>query len=274
MTKTVLITGCSTGIGSAAARRFSESGWSVLATMRDPSRGTELALRSNVEVVQLDVTDQASIDRAIGHVADRRSTIDALVNNAGLGLFGPFETSPWDLIETQIATNTLGVMRVTRAVLPFMRAQGAGVIVNVTSVGGLTTMPLNSVYHAAKFATDGFSEALHYELDPLGIRVKVVAPGGVTTPFTAAALGSAEGLELGAYEQTVAKVRAAFTGRGGAYSTPEQVAEVICAAATDGTDQVRYVVGADAEYLLKLRAENTTEEYLKLMSARFQLSSG
>lgn len=152
--------------------------------MRNPADGAALAELANVRVLALDVTDRASIEAAV----QQAGRVDVLINNAGYGVFGPFETASEEVIEKQFSTNVYGVFNVTRAVLPGMREQKSGVILNVSSIGGLITFPLFSLYHATKFALFGFSESLQYELAPFGIRVKVVAPGGVKTDFAGRSL--------------------------------------------------------------------------------------
>jgi NAD(P)-dependent dehydrogenase (short-subunit alcohol dehydrogenase family) len=168
MTKAILITGCSTGIGRAAARLFASRGWSVTATMRRPEDAGDLAPAGDIRVERLDVVDVASVERAIARALEAFGRLDVVVNNAGIGAFGPFETASRELIERQIGTNLVGVFNVTRAALPAMRAQKSGVIVNISSIGGLTTLPLNAIYHATKYAVVGFTEGLAYELAPFG----------------------------------------------------------------------------------------------------------
>ncbi|HSY27119.1 MAG TPA: SDR family oxidoreductase, partial [Burkholderiaceae bacterium] len=186
--KTVLITGCSSGIGQAAATHFATHGWNVVATMRNPQAGTELAKYPNVRVVALDVTSRASAEQAVQGALAEFGRIDVVVNNAGYGVFGPFETASEEVIDKQFQTNINGIFNVTRAVLPAMRAQHAGVIINVSSIGGLSAFPLFSLYHATKFAVVGFSESLQFELAPFGIQIKVIAPGGVKTDFASRSL--------------------------------------------------------------------------------------
>jgi NAD(P)-dependent dehydrogenase (short-subunit alcohol dehydrogenase family) len=271
--KTVLITGCSSGIGRAVAHRFAKAGWNVVATMRDPSQAGDLAGLPNVFVHALDVTDQASVKAAVDATLERFSRIDALVNNAGFGLFGPFETASDAVIDRQFATNVFGVFNVTRAVLPTLRQQGAGVIVNVASVGGLTTLPFNSLYHATKYAVVGFTESLNHELAQFGIQAKFVAPGGVTTDFSGRSLSVTFTDNNHPYAASVAKAMAAWGSRRAGYSTPEQTAEVIYAAATDDKRQVRYVAGTDAESLLSTRAGLDDAGYLQLVQQSFGLDA-
>lgn len=269
----VLITGCSSGIGHAAALRFAEAGWHVCATMRDTSHAGSLAGMDNVLVQALDVTSPASIQAAVDAMLARFGRIDALVNNAGVGLFGPFETASDDIIARQFDTNVFGVFNVTRAVLPHLRGQRAGVIVNVASVGGLTTLPYNSLYHAAKYAVVGFTEALNHELAEFGIRAKYVAPGGVATDFAGRSLTVTFADDNHPYAAGVAKAMAAWGARRGNYAAPSQVADVIFNAVTDGTRQIRYVSGTDAEAMLAARAALDDAGYLDLIQQRFGLGA-
>ena len=274
MTKAVLITGCSTGIGRAAAQLFASRGWSVTATMRRPEAAGDLAAAGAIRVEPLDVVDVASVERAVQRALEAFGRLDVVVNNAGFGAFGPFETASRELIERQIGTNLVGVFNVTRAALPAMRAQKSGVIVNISSIGGLTTLPLNSIYHATKYAVVGFTEGLNYELEPFGIRAKVVAPGGVATDFATRSLALTFEGDGGAYADTIAKVAATFRSRAasGAHSKPEAIAEVIFEAATDNLSHVLYVAGPDAIALLERRASMTDGDYIKMTRDNFGLS--
>ncbi|GAA3933363.1 SDR family oxidoreductase [Hymenobacter algoricola] len=271
--KTVFITGTSTGIGEAAVRLFARHGWNVAATMRNPAdaRFTDLP---TVRVYALDVTDEAAVTRAVQQAHQDFGSLDVLVNNAGYGLVGPFESATDVQIQQQFATNVFGVFRVTRAALPIMRAQRAGVIINITSVGGRTAFPMNSLYHATKFGLDGFSESLWFELEPFGIQVKVVAPGGVATDFATRSLQMTANPadDANPYAGQVRSVLAAFSSRGGAASTPGQIAEVIFTAATDGTPQLRYIAGADAEQLLKTKAKMSEQDFHGMIRQGFGLA--
>ncbi|WP_395703732.1 SDR family oxidoreductase [Aquabacterium sp.] len=271
-TPTVLITGCSSGIGRAAAHRFAQAGWQVVATMRDVGQAGDLAGLPNVRVQALDVTDRASVQAAVDVTLAQFGRIDALVNNAGFGLFGPFELAGDAVIERQFATNVFGVFNVIRAALPAMRAQRGGVIVNVASVGGLTTLPFNSLYHATKYAVVGFTEGLNHELAEFGIRAKFVAPGGVATDFAGRSLSVTFADNNHPYAANVAKAMASWASRRGGYAQPDQAADVIFTAATDGTHQVRYVSGADAEALLATRATLDDAGYLALVQKTFGLN--
>ncbi len=258
----VLITGASSGIGLAAAQLFAQRGWRVAATMRNPAQGAELAAQPNVLVLPLDVTDAASIKSAIAATLAQFGQIDALVNNAGYGLFGPFETATDEQIRRQFAINLDGIFATTREVLPTMRKQGSGTIINIASVGGLVTLPFFSLYHATKYAVVGFTESLSFELAPLGIRAKFVAPGGVATDFAGRSLAQTFDGNENAYSDTLAKSMAAISARRAGYSSAASIAEVIFKAATDEAAQVMYLAGADAEQIFKLRQSLPESERL------------
>lgn len=261
----VLITGASSGIGLAAANLFAERGWNVVATMRTPSQGALLAEHQRITVLPLDVTDPMSVKTAVAATLERFGRIDVLVNNAGYGLFGPFETATDEQIHRQFATNVDGVFTVTRAVLPAMRQQTSGTIINVASLGGLITLPFFSLYNATKFAVVGFTESLSFELAPLGIRAKFIAPGGVSTDFSGRSLARTFAGEKHAYGDTLAKVLAAMNARRGAYSSPAAIAEIIFTAATDGTGRVMYLAGPDAEQFFGLHQTLSEAERLKMV---------
>ncbi|QDA61930.1 SDR family oxidoreductase [Hymenobacter jejuensis] len=273
MAKTVFITGTSTGIGAACVRLFAQHGWQVAATMRNPADAKFDDLPS-VRVYALDVTDGAAVTRVIAQAHQDFGSLDVLVNNAGYGLVGPFEAATDAQIQTQFATNVFGVFAVTRAALPFMRAQKSGVIINITSVGGRTAFPMNSLYHATKFGLDGFSESLWFELAPFGIQVKVVAPGGVATDFATRSLQMTidPADDSNPYAGQVRSVLNAFSSRSGNASTAEQIAEVIYTAATDGSSQLRYIAGADAQQVLGAKANMTDEAYLAMTQKNFGLA--
>ena len=178
MSKTIFITGSSTGLGRASALLFASRGGKVIATMRNPAKESELGKVSGITLLPLDVTKPTEIEAAAAK-ALAMGPVDVLFNNAGYGLAGAFEAASDQQLKDELDTNLLGVMRVTKAFLPALRERGQGTIVTTTSIGGLVTFPFNSVYHATKWGLEGWSESLAYELAPLGIRVKTVAPGGI-----------------------------------------------------------------------------------------------
>ena len=274
MSKTLLITGTSSGIGHAAVRRFADAGWNVVATLRNPSAAGDLAALPSVLVTRLDVQNEASIQAAIDAGIARFGHIDALVNNAGFGQYGLFEATPDAKVREQFEVNVFGVMAVTRAILPHFRQRQAGVIVNVSSGAGMFTLPMISLYCASKFALEGFSEALSYELASQGIAVKLVIPhGGVSSTR----FGERSGMEHGEqariadYDAFVARTNAAFDNmRAGRMMTSDEVAQVIQQAVTDGTDRLRYLVGDDARGFVKARRELTEQGYIDFMRGHFR----
>ena len=252
MPKTVLITGASTGIGYATARLFQRQGWNVAATMRSPG-GSDLTALDRVICPPLDVTDQASIAGAIATTLSHFGQIDVLVNNAGYGLIGPFEACTPEQIQQQFAVNVFGLMDVTRAVLPHFRERRSGVIVNVASIAGQMALPLYSLYHASKWAVEGFSDSLRYELEPFGIQVKIIEPGPIKTDFFSRSLVVAKQEGLTAYDSFVASVLPQLENVGDTASPPEVTAQVIYTAATGGSPRLRYPAGGNASFLLALR---------------------
>ena len=267
MAKTIFITGASTGLGRASAILFARAGWKVIATMRDPSKETELGAKPNVTVLALDVTEPAQI-KAAADKALALGPVDVLFNNAGYGLAGPFEGASDAQLTRQIDTNLLGVMRCTQAFLPAMRERGAGMIITTTSIGGLVTFPFNSVYHATKWALEGWSESLAYELAPFGIRVKTVAPGGISTDFASRSLVMTQ---HPAYAGAMAKTFAAFMDpeRRKSGSTAEMIAEAVFEAVNDPSERVTHVAGADAKETYAQRLAVGVETFRQAIRQRF-----
>ena len=269
MTKTVLITGTSSGLGRATARLFHAQGWNVIATMRAPEAETELTRLDRVLVARLDVQDAASIRAAVDAGIARFGRIDALVNNAGYGAYGPLEATPFDKIRRQFDVNVLGLLATTQAVLPHLRANRHGAIVNVSSIGGRFAFPLGTLYHGTKFAVEGLSEALQYELAPLGIRVKVVEPGGIRTDFGGRSLDFSNDAALTEYQPMIASVLGALGPMMESGSRPEDIAEVVFAAATDDSDRLRFEAGADARQMLAGRRALDDAAFFAGMKAQF-----
>ncbi|GAA4311135.1 SDR family oxidoreductase [Mucilaginibacter gynuensis] len=247
MSKTVLITGSSSGIGKAAAKFFHQKGWNVIATMRSPEKETELQDQDNFLITRLDVQKPDTIKAAVEAGIARFGSIDALVNNAGYGQYGVFESLTPAIIQEQFDVNVFGVMNTIREVLPHFRERKAGTILNISSGAGRFTLPIISMYCASKFALEGFSEALSFELAALNIGVKIIEPGGTSTNFIAESaqrFACKEG--LGEYDNFLAAASQMFDSlKEMQLATAEEVAEVIYNAATDGTDTLRYVVGND-----------------------------
>jgi NAD(P)-dependent dehydrogenase (short-subunit alcohol dehydrogenase family) len=235
MAKVVLITGCSSGIGRLTAQLFAARGWNVAATARRPE---EISL-DNVAALRLDVTDEASIASAVAAAVDRFGTIDVLVNNAGYGVFGPLEGATATEFEAQFRTNVVGPVSVIRHVLPLMRARRAGVIVNVSSLAGRVAMPFMSSYHASKFALEGLSESLRYELSLHDINVKLVEPAHFKTGFIERSLKLAS---HPAYDAQFQNYMGWVRKEDAKAPEPTPVAEAIYLAANDTSHRLRYPV--------------------------------
>ncbi|MFZ1702060.1 MAG: SDR family oxidoreductase [Pyrinomonadaceae bacterium] len=251
MNKVVLITGASSGIGLHTAKLFQAKDWKVAATMRKPESAADLAKIVDLETFRLDVTDVESIKKAIADTLEKFGRIDAVVNNAGYGLMGPFEAASQEQIEKQFQTNVFGLMNVCREILPYFRVQKRGHIVNIASVGGRMTFPFSSLYHATKWAVEGFSESLHYELKPFNIRVKIVEPGPIKTDFYDRSMDIAEPESNAAYDALASRAMANMQKAGEDAPDGSVVAEAIYGAVTDGTNRLRY--GANTKGILTLR---------------------
>jgi short-subunit dehydrogenase len=266
MKKTIFITGASSGLGKASSLLFQKNGWNVIATMRSPEKETELNLLENVTLLPLDVTNSEQV-RQMVEKALSIHPIDVVLNNAGYGLIGPLEALTAEQINSQIQTNLFGVIYITKALVPYLRKRRSGVIINVTSSFGLLSFPTCSVYSATKFAIDGFSEGLYYELAQFGIQVKVVAPGGMQTNFTGRSM---QGGTHDAYQQLIAKVSEGYSDAEVAnYTKAEDVAQIIFDAATDDKDQLRYVAGEDAIALYQERLKLGPEEQVRKIKSQF-----
>lgn len=247
MQKTIFITGCSSGIGKETAKLFQSKGWNVVATMRNPEKETELKKFKNVLVTRLDVLELDSIRNAIQEGIDKFGKIDVIVNNAGYGAYGPLETFPREKILRQFNTNVIGLLDVTRAILPHFRFNKNGIIINISSMGGKMTFPLGSLYHGTKFAVEGISESLRYEVEQIGCKVKIVEPGSISTDFAGRSFDFNHDENLKEYNSIVTKVMTAFPSMIKNSSPADVVTKVIFEAATDGKSKLRYMAGKDAK---------------------------
>jgi NAD(P)-dependent dehydrogenase (short-subunit alcohol dehydrogenase family) len=265
--RTVFITGSSSGLGRATAKLFSARGWKVMATMRNPEKEKELADLAGVALLPLDITEPTQIERAAAESIGRGG-VDVVFNNAGHGMAGPLEGMSDEQILRMVNTNLMGAIRTTKAFIPHFREKRAGLFINTSSIGGLITVPFNSIYHATKWALEGWSESMAFELNQLGIGMKTVSPGGMKTDFFTRSFDAGR---HPAYDALVGKVMSAVTDpkQMATYSTPEQIAEVVYEAATDGKDQLRYVAGTDAKATYATRLELGDEAFRKAMRQRF-----
>jgi short-subunit dehydrogenase len=259
VSKAVLITGCSTGIGRATAERLARSGWTVYATARRLDAIQDLATKG-CRILALDVCDEGSMRAAVDAVERAEGAVGVLVNNAGYGQEGAFEATPMAEIRRQFETNVFGLIRLTQMVLPGMRRQGWGKIVNLSSMGGKLTFPGGAFYHATKHAVEALSDALRFEVAGFGIDVIVVEPGPIRTQFGDTAIGSITGPggDDPAYAafntQVAAKIREAYEGpMGRLASGPEAVAQVIEKALAKPRPATRYPVTAAARIMMGLR---------------------
>lgn len=266
MNKTILVTGASSGIGRATAKLFQEKGWNVIATMRTPGKETELTSLANVLVNKLDVLELETIDAALSEGIEKFGKIDVVLNNAGYGLMGTFESAKRESIIRQFGVNVQGLFDVTQAALPHFRKNKDGMFINISSVGGRMTFPLMPLYHSTKWAVEGFTESLRWEMTQIGVKVKLVEPGGVATDFGGRSMDMQHNPELTEYNAFVGKFMEAMQAAmdPANMSKPEQIAEVIYTAATDGTDTLRYRAGADALQLLDARSKMTDEEFFAM----------
>ncbi|NCD71345.1 SDR family oxidoreductase [Mucilaginibacter agri] len=257
MTKTIFITGTSAGIGKATAKLFAAKGWKVIATMRRPENDTELARLNNVTVLPLDVTDLDQIKDAT-QKALSLGNIDVVFNNAGYALLGPLEATTDEQIVKQMETNFLGTVRVVQAFIPNFKAKKSGLFINMTSSAGIMAFPFSSMYDASKWALEGWSESLSFELEQFNIGIKNIEPGLVATDMSERTILPSHT----DYDDLLAKFLA-IVNNPQSISTPEQIAEIVYEAATDGKDILRYVCGEDAKAMYAQRLEVGDEAFRK-----------
>ena len=265
----ILITGSSTGIGKATALHLAKKGHKVYASMRNLDGGHDLRTAAAeagvaVELVQLDVIDQDSVDRAIADVLEREGRIDVLVNNAGIAPLGPVEEMSVDTFKSIYETNVFGVVRCIRSVLPAMRKQQCGTIVNISSVAGHISSVCSGAYASSKYALEGMSEALAQEVHPYGIHIALVEPGFIITPIFGKALGELSTHSDSAYPNAVKIANDLFTNGSQTGDPAEMVAETVEEAINDKSPRLRYPVGDAARALMSARAKMTDEQWVDL----------
>lgn len=266
--KTILITGTSSGIGKATAKKFAAAGWNVIATMRTPEKEEELSAIKNIFLTKLDVQDKESIAAAIASGIEKFGSIDAIVNNAGFGVLGAFEKSTSEQIMQQFSVNVFGVMDVIKAILPHFREKQAGLIINITSQGGRVTFPTCSLYHSTKFAMEGFSESLAYELLSQNISVKIIEPGSTESNFFGA-VSMAANDSITAYQEFDKIALDNWYKNDTMTSTTTDIAEVIYEAASDNKDQLRYMAGVDTRLYFGARQNKNDQDYVNYMRKLF-----
>jgi NAD(P)-dependent dehydrogenase (short-subunit alcohol dehydrogenase family) len=259
ISKAVLITGCSTGIGRATAIHLAAKGWPVYATARRPEAIKDLEGKG-CKTLALDVCDEASMRAAVGAVEQAHGAVGVLVNNAGYGLEGCFEETPMELVRRQFETNVFGLTRMCQLVLPGMRRQRWGKVVNISSVGGKLTLPGGAFYHATKHAVEALSDAMRFELRDFGVDVVIIEPGPIKTEFGNTAIANVERVKqdaspYSAFNAAVAgKIHEAFDGwMASLAGMPEDVAKTIESAISAAKPRTRYPITAAARTMMLLR---------------------
>ncbi|HEU4575552.1 MAG TPA: SDR family oxidoreductase [Chitinophagaceae bacterium] len=266
MKKSILITGASSGIGKAIAVYFAEKGWTVFATMRQPEKETSLQNYPNVQLLALDVTREENTRQVIATALETAGRIDVLVNNAGYGLVGAFEAMSNEQVRRQFDTNLFGAMNMTRAILPHFRETKSGMIINISSLGGLISFPLNSVYLSTKWALEGFMESLQYELKPFNIRIKNIEPGVVKTAFG----NAVEFVSNHYYDEYAKAVLANMEESMQKGADPMIVAKKLWAAIHDRSWRLRYVTGGSASFLFFMRRLLPHTVFTKMVAGQME----
>lgn len=274
--KVALVTGSSSGMGFATAITMARAGIHTYASMRNLKKSktiTELASAEKLplQVVQLDVNDKKSIKEIITKIVTEKERIDVLVNNAGYGLFGSLEDVSIEEMKAQFETNFFGVIRVTQLVLPIMRKQKSGTIVNVSSVGGRIALPILSAYQSTKFALEGLSESMSYELEPFGIKVVIIEPGAIRTNIMNSSIWAKKAQDpKSPYFSQLQRIKDHFKSMmENESSPPDEVAKVILEAITSENPQLRYTVGQDAATLIQARVNMPETQFKKMIVQNF-----
>lgn len=270
MKKTIVITGASSGIGKSIALLFAAKGWNVAATMRNPSKTNDFQSIPSIKTYALDVTSESSIQSAFASIMNDFSRIDVVVNNAGYGATGIFEKSTDEQVRRQFDTNVFGLMNVTREALRYFRNAKSGTIINITSMGGLITFPFYSVYHGTKWAVEGFSESLAFELRHLNIKVKCVEPGAIKTDFYDRSMDLFRNPSITDYDRYEEVVYKNTQQAGKDAPGPEVVALTVYKAATDNSNRLRYPVGGLSPILLMLRKLLPLSWFTKIVASQVE----
>ncbi len=271
MHQVALITGCSSGIGYETALMLARNGYQTIATMRNLKKSNSILKTSEVEnlplkVLELDVNDVRSIERAISQVKNEAKRIDILINNAGYGLVGFFEDLSLDEIRNQFETNFFGVLNITKKVIPIMRSQKSGTIINISSGAGQVGFPGISAYVSTKFAIEGFSESLTYELSPFGIKVIIIEPGVIKTNFFNNCTISEQSAKNGSpYSSSVNKLQKDIDLMQEHATSPTEVAKMILQVLRTDEPKQRYIVGNDVAMILEAKKNLSDIEFKKMM---------
>lgn len=267
--KVALVTGSSRGIGFVTSTTLARNGFLTYASMRNLDKEKEIRLvvdkeKIPLKTIQLDVTDSNSVDNAIKSIMDQSGRIDVLVNNAGYGLVGAFEELSMEEIKQQYESNLFGVMRVTQAVLPIMRKQKSGIIVNMSSGAGRFGYPNGSAYVSTKFALEGLTESVAYEVEPFGIKIVLVEPGFVRTNFSNVVAKKSQSTNS-QYSKMTEKMAASIEQMKLKSSPPELVANVVLAVVTSKNPNLRYLAGKDVEKWMEQKKNMSDEQFFSMI---------
>jgi len=272
--KTIFITGTSSGLGKLTAIHFARLGWNVAATMRSPEKETELQAYDNIRLFKLDVTDPDQVRSAVAQAIETFGKIDVVVNNAGIGVYGALELATEEQIDWQFAVNTRGPINVIRGFLPHFRANGGGMFVNISSFMGVTTaVPLGSLYNMSKFALEGLTEGLYYELKPLNIELRLIEQGGSAGNNFVNNTSWTANDEITAYDDLAGKVRAMMSNAAadpGRLDDPQIIVDAIEDAATGRSTRFRTLVGQAGQELMGLRSSVPIEQYLETVAQSYR----
>jgi len=276
--KVALVTGSSSGIGFETSLVLARSGFYTYASIRNMNDSDEITKifkeeRLPLETIQIDVTNDESIKKAINRIQVEKNRIDVLVNNAGYALAGPIEETSMEEIRTQFETNFFGAIKAKRLVIPIMRKQRSGKIVNITSMGERIAGPLDSIYHGTKFALEGVSECIRYELGSFGIKIILVEPGAVGSNFWKnLKMASKSKNSQSPYRKIIDNVSDVFSKMTENVIHPSEVAKIIVNAVTIENPEFRYIVGNDAKMILDTKAKFSEKEFEDFMKDQFKLA--
>ncbi len=265
--KTIFITGASAGLGKATAKLFQSKGWQVIATMRSPEKETELSQLPNITLLPLDVTNTAQIRETV-QKAISKATLMWYSTMPAIGLIGPLESYSEEQVRSQFETNFFGVIWVTQAFIPYFKQRKQGLFITTTSLCGLVTYPLCSIYNASKWGLEGWSESMSYELAQYGIGIKTVAPGGIKSNY----MNVMQVAQHEAYDPLMQRMTEGFTdGTLMEFTEAENIAAVVYQAATDQQDKLTYPAGKDAERIYTQKTPGRPEAYRKRITQYLHL---
>ncbi|WPV00406.1 SDR family oxidoreductase [Mucilaginibacter sp. cycad4] len=271
MSKTVFITGTSSGLGKLTAKHFAQQGWNVAATMRTPEKEIELTQYPNIKIFKLDVTNLEQVKTATEQAIAAFGKIDVVVNNAGMGTYGALELAKEEDIDWQFAVNARGPINVIRAFLPHFRQNNGGMFINISSFMGITTaVPLGSLYNMSKFALEGLTEGLYYELKPLNIHLRLIEQGGSKGNNFVESVVWNQNPDITAYDELTAKLQNLMSSRDESQlDDPMEIVNAIYDLATGKSNKFRTVIGNMGTMLMNMRNTMPIEEYMEKVNSMF-----